>query len=182
MTVSLRKAILGILITIIIVVVIVPTAYWFIIRAIDKAAGFSPILPQPIAAILAAASLFIAFFWITWAYSYLHFVGKGLPFEVFGYSLHPTKILVTTGPYAYVRNPMILGEMFILLGVAFLQRSVSGLFLIPVAAGLVSLYITLFEEKMLLKRFDGDYEEYRRNVPMLIPRLTPYMHELTNPQ
>jgi protein-S-isoprenylcysteine O-methyltransferase Ste14 len=105
------------------------------------------------------------------------FVGKGMPFEVFGYALHPTRTLVTTGPYAYVRNPALIGMLFLLLGVAFLARSLAGIVLVPIVAGFAVVYLAQFEEKALARRFGDEYDEYRRNVPLLIPRLKPYIHE-----
>jgi len=72
---------------------------------------------------------------------------------------------------------MVLGILFILLGVAFLARSISGIVFVPILAALFKLYLVEFEERALVARFGADYEEYRRNVPSLIPRFTPYVHE-----
>jgi protein-S-isoprenylcysteine O-methyltransferase Ste14 len=87
---------------------------------------------------------------------------------------NPTQRLVVQGVYRHVRNPMISGVFFILLGEAILAASVPllGWFLVFVIGN--SLYIPLAEEPGLVKRFGAEYEEYRRNVPRWIPRLNPW--------
>lgn len=177
MTVHIRRVVLGVVAMFLGMGVAAPLAYWLICTSLDKAFGFGTLVAMPISLILAAASILVGVFWISWSYSYLVFVGKGLPFEAFGRALQPTRELVTTGPYAYTRNPMILGELFILLGVAFLAGSISGVCLVPIVTVLVYAYLVEFEEKALVRRFGADYEEYRRNVPSLVPRLSPYIHE-----
>lgn len=86
----------------------------------------------------------------------------------------PPKHFVARGPYAYVRNPMILSVIFILLGEACFLGS------IPIAIGCLlfwvinTVYFIYFEEPGLLKRFGGEYEEYKKHVRRWIPRLTPW--------
>jgi protein-S-isoprenylcysteine O-methyltransferase Ste14 len=72
---------------------------------------------------------------------------------------------------------MVVGALFILLGIAFLRRSLAGIAMVPALAAVAAAYLVAFEEKALVKRFGADYAEYRRNVPMVIPRLNPYIHE-----
>jgi protein-S-isoprenylcysteine O-methyltransferase Ste14 len=175
MTAPAHKTKIGAALASVLVGVGLPVVFWFAATSTDRAAGIGPVLSIPASRILAAASILVGLFWVTWSYSYLVFVGKGIPFEAFGWALHPTRILVTTGPYAYTRNPMALGMLFVLLGVAFLARSVTGLVLVPAIAVVFYIYLTEFEEKGLVRRFGNRYVEYRRNVPALIPRLTPYM-------
>ena len=179
MSFGAKKAFIGLAFATAALGVAAPVGFWFLSLAVDRALGLSPVLSAPVSLILAAAAILVGVFWITWAYSYLVFVGKGVPLEAFGHALHPTSVLVTTGPYAYARNPMVLGLLFVLFGVAFLRRSVAGLALAPLIATLIAAYLAEFEERALVRRFGADYEEYRHNVPMLIPRLTPYIHEST---
>ncbi len=82
----------------------------------------------------------------------------------------PTKELVTTGPYRYVRNPMISGVAAILLGEALVFRSVplAGWFLIFVMVN--HLYFLISEEPGLERRFGASYDDYRQRVPRWIPR------------
>ena len=170
------KAIIGTLASGIGAFVVVPVVYWFIIRALDSAVGWRYDLAGMPALIASAASFLIGLYWVLWAWSYLVFVGQGLPMEAFGVALHPTRVLVTNGPYAYTRNPMILGVLFIMAGVALLQGSKFGLILLPADVALISLYLVVFEENGLKRRFGADYEAYRHNVPQLLPRLSAYVH------
>ncbi len=95
-------------------------------------------------------------------------------FTKFGYGTpapwEPPKKLVITGPYRYVRNPMITGAILILLGETVLFNSWP-LFLwtIVFLAGKM-LYLPLVEEKELQQRFKEPYFEYMAHVPRWIPR------------
>lgn len=86
----------------------------------------------------------------------------------------PPRRLVVTGPYRYVRNPMISGVIFLLFGLALLLRSRphaawAGTFLLVNAA-----YIPLLEEPDLAIRFGRDYDDYRKHVRRFVPRATPW--------
>ncbi|MCX6344122.1 MAG: isoprenylcysteine carboxylmethyltransferase family protein [Armatimonadetes bacterium] len=176
MTISAKKSVLGLIVYIAAILLAIPAAFWLIAGAVDRALGWGPILRDPLPQALGATSLLIGVFWMTWSYSYLVFVGKGLPFELFRIALHPTEKLVTAGPYAYVRHPGMIGLLFFLLGVAFVARSLAGILLAPLGALPIVIYLMAFEEKGLKDRFGAEYDEFKRNVPMLIPRLTPYIH------
>jgi len=86
----------------------------------------------------------------------------------------PPRQLVIHGLYRYVRNPMISGVCFILLGEGLLLRSHSQLRWALLFIVINAIYIPLFEEPVLLRRFGEDYREYCRHVPRLIPRLRPW--------
>jgi len=117
-------------------------------------------------------------------------VGIGLPISLVGLGLYlwtivlfsrargtqvpvvPTTALVTTGPYAVSRNPMVTSAGIIVCGAAALVGSWSfllGGLLIP---SLYLLYIKLVEEKELEARFGADYVFYRESTPFIIPRLS----------
>lgn len=170
------RVLIGGVISVAVFGLVLPAAYWFISKSLDRLMG----LPEepigtPISLILTGLSWSLGLFWITWSYSYLVFAGEGSPVEAFGLALEPTRKLVKAGPYAYVRNPMVFGLLLIFLGVAFLANSISGLALVPIAGLVAALYLRLFEEKSLVSRFGREYEEYRKHVPMLIPRPTLYV-------
>jgi len=154
--------------------VTIPLLYLVLSRTLDRTLGFPPLLAAQVNLFLAALSFLVGLFWSSWAYSYLHFVGKGSPAEVFGYAIYPTQNLVTTGPYAYTRNPMIFGLFFLLLGIALFANSVAGIILLPIGGLIAAAYIRRFEEPGLAERFGDGYAEYRRRVPMLFPSLRPY--------
>ena len=96
-------------------------------------------------------------------------VGKGTlaPWE-------PTQRLVVQGVYRHVRNPMISGVLFVLLGESVFTASLPLFCWFLVFAFVNAIYIPLLEEPGLVKRFGEDYLTYKRNVPRWVPRWTPW--------
>ncbi len=86
----------------------------------------------------------------------------------------PPKNFVVRGPYCYVRNPMLLSVISILLGEAIFFGSLPVLFWCVTLWVMVTIYIILLEEPGLRKRFGNDYLEYEKNVRRWIPRLAPW--------
>lgn len=86
----------------------------------------------------------------------------------------PPQNLVVSGPYRHVRNPMISGALFILMGEALLFQSVPLLmwWLIFLLANLI--YLPIFEERDLLVRYGEAYKRYIAHVPRWLPRLQPW--------
>ena len=86
----------------------------------------------------------------------------------------PTKHLVVTGAYRYVRNPMYLAVLSIIFGQALLFADLTvalygvGIFL------LVATFVHLYEEPTLHEQFGHEYDRYRAQVPRWIPRARPY--------
>jgi len=94
--------------------------------------------------------------------------GRGTPAPIV-----PPKQLVVVGFYRYVRNPMYVGFAagWIGLWVVFGRASVVAIAAV-VAVGLgVHLFVVLYEEPTLRKKFGAEYEEYCRNVARWRPRL-----------
>jgi protein-S-isoprenylcysteine O-methyltransferase Ste14 len=84
--------------------------------------------------------------------------------------------LITTGPYAYVRNPLYVGNMLMYAGVGIM--SLAWWPWLPLAA-LIWFYVqyTLIvtrEEEYLSERFGGSFADYCRHVRRFVPRWTPY--------
>jgi protein-S-isoprenylcysteine O-methyltransferase Ste14 len=86
----------------------------------------------------------------------------------------PPRGLVVAGPYRYVRNPMISGVVFLLAGEAMILLSRPHAVWALTFLAINAIYIPLLEEPQLQHRFGGDYVEYRRHVPRLVPRLRPW--------
>lgn len=158
---------------VLIVYIAAPFVYLFAVRWMDRVLGLPEFNPGNLNPFLAATCVFAGIFWSAWAYSYLHFVGKGSPVEMFGIALFPTQVLVTAGPYAYTRNPMLIGMLFLLLAAAFYANSLIGVVLVPVIAFSALVYIKMFEEPELTRRFGKKYKSYRQSVPVLIPSIRP---------
>ena len=87
---------------------------------------------------------------------------------------NPTRKLVVQGVYRHVRNPMISGVLFVLLGESFVTASLPLFCWFLVFAVVNTFYIPLSEEPGLVKRFGEDYLAYKRNVPRWVPRWTPW--------
>ena len=109
------------------------------------------------AAVLAHA--FVAFAW--------H--GRGTPAPA-----APTERLVVVGTYRYVRNPMYVAVLALVLGQVLLFAS-WGLFAYLVVLGItVSAFVITYEEPTLREAYGPAYEEFCANVPRWLPRLTPW--------
>ena len=81
--------------------------------------------------------------------------------------------LVTSGPYAYVRNPLYLGNLSLTLGATFISEL---LWMVPIVILLYALQyvpIVLWEERVLRERFGSPYAAYCRQTPRWIPRWRP---------
>lgn len=100
-----------------------------------------------------------------WTLVTLHKEGQGTPFPIAA-----TQKLVTTGPYAHSRNPLVVSTFSVYWGVGVIIGSpvfiilTSFFFLVMVVA------IALFEEKSLERRFGREYLLYRQKTPFMIPR------------
>jgi protein-S-isoprenylcysteine O-methyltransferase Ste14 len=82
----------------------------------------------------------------------------------------PTKFLVTTALHRYVRNPMYIGVLGVLLGETLLFRAVVLLKYAAFCFAAAYLFVIFYEEPTLRRQFGESYEEYRRSVPRWIPR------------
>lgn len=80
--------------------------------------------------------------------------------------------LAISGPYAYTRNPLYLGSMLIAFGFAGASRSVWILLALAVLFAVIYAPTIRSEEEYLRGHFDS-FGEYARQVPRLLPRLTP---------
>ncbi|MFT4613198.1 MAG: protein-S-isoprenylcysteine O-methyltransferase Ste14 [Bacteroidia bacterium] len=72
--------------------------------------------------------------------------------------------LVTTGVYRISRNPMYLGMLLVLIGVAVTVGATTALLVPPIFAGIVQLRFIQGEEKMLLAAYPQEYAAYCNQV------------------
>ena len=90
--------------------------------------------------------------------------GRGTPAPI-----DAPKRLVVHGLYRYMRNPMYLGVLLVLIGWAVLFRY-PALALYPACvAPLFHLFVVLVEEPILARKFGDDYARYRGAVRRWIP-------------
>ena len=86
-------------------------------------------------------------------------------------SLDAPRHLVTSGPFARVRNPIIAGEAAVIWGEALYLSSL-GVLLYAILFTLAGhRAVVSVEEPELRKRFGERYEVYCRRVPRWLPRL-----------
>jgi protein-S-isoprenylcysteine O-methyltransferase Ste14 len=86
----------------------------------------------------------------------------------------PTKHLVVQGFYRYVRNPMYLAIIAIVLGEALWTAQGSLLIYAILTWGIPAAFVKWYEEPALQRQFGEEYETYKRHVPAWIPRLKPW--------
>jgi len=86
----------------------------------------------------------------------------------------PTKKLVVKGLYQYVRNPMILGVLIVLLGEALALKSQNILIWAASFFVINTIYFIVYEEPGLEDRFGAEYREYKKHVSRWLPRRRPY--------
>ena len=83
----------------------------------------------------------------------------------------PTKFLVVTGLHRYVRNPMYIGVLLVILGQAALFHAPQLAVYWALFIVIVHLFVLFYEEPTLRRQFGDSYLEYLRTVPRWIPRL-----------
>lgn len=140
---------------------------------------------QPLVPLLNENLLFLILGFIILCLSLILFIKCNIIFVKIGKgTLMPhkdleTQSLIIVGPYKYVRNPMIISVILILVSESFIFNAISvliwalGFFLGNI------FYIPLFEEKGLEKRFGGEYLAYKNSVRGWIPHLKPYNPKIT---
>jgi len=92
-----------------------------------------------------------------------------------GYAIKNDR-LTTSGPYAFVRNPLYLGTLLIALGLAIVLKmgwAMTVLFL--AVLGWVYGKTIREEEGMLGAKFGDEYKKYCSKIPALVPSLIPYI-------
>jgi protein-S-isoprenylcysteine O-methyltransferase Ste14 len=92
----------------------------------------------------------------------------------------PTKKLVIKGLYRYVRNPMIMGVLTVLLGESVLVRSENILTWAATFFLINTFYFIVYEEPNLENRFGDEYRAYQKHVGRWIPRNSAYEPSKSN--
>ena len=82
--------------------------------------------------------------------------------------------LVVSGIYRYVRNPIYVGFLAIMVGQTLLFGSPGLLEYTAVAWCVAAAGVRFYEEPTLARKFGAEYQDYRRAVRAWIPRLHPW--------
>ena len=120
--------------------------------------------PQPtawpaLAPIAAGFGLYLGCMWL------FATIGRGTP----GPWDAPRR-LVMVGPYRWVRNPIYVGVLLVVLGEAWLFLSSALLGYAVIAAVGLHLFVTRYEEPTLRRSFGQPYVAYLAAVPRWLPR------------
>jgi protein-S-isoprenylcysteine O-methyltransferase Ste14 len=118
-----------------------------------------PVIWSAIACIVVGAALYL---WCLWLFAT---VGRGTP----GPWDAPRRF-VAVGPYRWVRNPIYIAALLVVVGEAWLFLSLPLLVYAAAMAVLVHLFVIGYEEPTLRRSFGQTYVEYLRTVPRWIPR------------
>lgn len=118
-----------------------------------------------IAALAALGLLFAAMSVRVWGASYL-----SAP-TVWDEEVH-TEALVIAGPFRFVRHPLYLGNMLLAAGFGAAAPLYGWIFIVIANALFIRSLIAL-EEGRLATRYGEAYQQYRREVPSMLPRLIP---------
>ena len=113
---------------------------------------------EAVPVIAAGTALYV---WCVWNFAA---VGRGTP----GPWDAPSRC-VAAGPYRWVRNPIYVAALLIVLGEAWLFMS---LWLVAYAGAMAvffHLFVTGYEERTLRRRFGRTYLEYQHTVSRWIP-------------
>ncbi|MFC1888243.1 methyltransferase family protein [Thermodesulfobacteriota bacterium] len=133
----------------------------------DRALDFPKLLSGKsgflIGLILLAAGLLLLAWCVAW---FRRAKGTPVPFN-------PPQEIVTVGPYAWSRNPMLTGVFACLFGLGFFLNSISMVLIwTPMFVLIHVLELKLVEEPELERRFGESYADYKRRVPMFVPRVS----------
>lgn len=132
----------------------------------DRIIGLNSIFPNPFNIVLSIPIFLFALFLIGWSVqNFLIVKGTPVPFN-------PPPQLVTTGPYAYTRNPMLTGVFSLLFGCGVFFGSLSLLFVFTPLFICINFWeLKSIEEPELEKRLGEDYVKYRKSTPMFFPNV-----------
>ena len=131
----------------------------------DRALGFPELLSGLIGTLIGVVLLSLGLVYWVWCIVWFS-RAKGTPVP-----FNPPRELVTAGPYAWSRNPMLIGVFAFLFGIGFSLHSVSMVFVWTPAFIIFNvLELKLVEEPELERRFGKSYIEYKRRVPMFLPK------------
>jgi len=131
---------------------------------VDKLLNLPRILPEGARLPVSIPMITVGLAVTAWsAFHFLKVKGTPVPFN-------PPPKVVITGPYRYVRNPMLTGVFLFLFGIGFIFNSASLVFFFTPLYMLINVWeLKKIEEPELIKRLGDEYIEYQRHTPMFIP-------------
>ncbi len=165
------RIILGTLVDLALFGLFVPWATVRVGRMLDAAYPLSLNLNRLIPDIIGVALIVSGAAWLLWAWVLLVRDGHGYMTELFGVEISPvTERLVESGPFAVHRHPVCVGYLLAIAGLGMVIGSPGVVAVcVPLLLYLTYVYLRLFEEPALQRRFGQDYESYSGRVHMFFP-------------
>ena len=131
---------------------------------IGMVSGISDFASQSVALLVGASLIVIGSGIYVWSATAFVREGKGTPSPT-----APPLEFVATGPYRYVRNPIYVGELVFVIGVAAVFGSMLILIYASALFALLHLFVIGYEEPNLTRRFGNSYIEYLNQVDRWLP-------------
>jgi protein-S-isoprenylcysteine O-methyltransferase Ste14 len=149
--------------------VVVPILTYLIGKRIDERLFLPSFPPLPYNLLIGFAVFYVGLSIGIRSTKVLYREGRGLPWGEARKNAQSSQ-LVVTGPYAYTRNPMILGYSMLPCGMGFMFRSPGMFTVIPLLVVLINVGIVkIWEEPNLETRFGQEFLSYKESTPFLIP-------------
>ncbi len=101
-------------------------------------------------------------------YAAAHLLGRHVVTEI------EAESLISSGPFAYVRNPLYIGNFIIGLGVSLALNEWYCYLLFVLEFSLMYALIIPYEERFLAGKFGSAYEAYRSAVRRFLPQFKAY--------
>ena len=152
----------AILFSIIIYLILLPSFLLIVSLIIDNyfelSWNFNP-LRITFGALLIIFSIYLTL----WAINTVYFMGRGFPLF-----FHPPKYFVKSGPYSFVRHPLYISFFIYISGIGLIL-SPSMIYFINSIFLIFLIFYTIKEEKLLIRKFDKEFIDYKNSVPSIIP-------------
>jgi len=157
--VSIRDLI-GYIMGLVLFVILIPLIMWKLSGEIHLGKAQTLIL-----CILALAGIGLSI----WSITYMRLVGRGNPMDAFNHEVAPrTSQLMTRGPYAICRNPMLLGVFVYYIGLLIYLWSWPAVTIFILFVIIMMIQVNR-EEKRLEQDFGEAYHEYKEKTKKIIP-------------
>ena len=133
---------------------------------LDRFFGLPAFISKPFSMVVSMPLLIGgALLWLWCAGKFLKTKGTPVP-------INPPPKLVSDGPYAYSRNPMMTGLFMVMAGIGICFGSITLTFIMtPLFVFMSILEFKNLEEPELEKRFGKEYCDYKAKTPIIIPKI-----------
>jgi len=142
----------------------ISSLFVFVPIYIEKLLNIPHLWSSPLNYILSVPFFILGLILVIWTnFIFIRIKGSPVP-------LNPPPKLITTGSFAFSRNPMTGGLFLLMFGFGFYYSSILSIIIfIPLYIFFHVKELKAIEEPELIKRLGDDYIEYRKKVPMFFP-------------